>query len=807
MSWISRLHHLLRQFGDKENVSKGQHSDDFVQLYVDRLEERRVLSVTAALADGVLTIAGDGDADSVEVRLIDAGEDGSGANEEFIQILNNGTVVDISVMGSVPTIESQIATSQLHGNSGTQAGLQIDLGDGADDLSLQIPTGVSFGGDTLSVLVTDDAQDDTLTLVDNGLDVDAELATNVSVTAEAGTIQFGDDDFNLGAVDLDLTGTLQLTTNQMLTSDGNFTLVGSVSQAAIGAPYDFNINLGENDLDISGDVGTIADRLGAVQFTAETVSVGSLFAASLTVDLADDIGTFTTTTGDLNVTDALSAEGSFSLNGSLDVGSLTLTGDTTFDAVGMSRSFDVGSITGVGFELELTSFDEVEFSDDATGLGALTINAGSDISLRDVTTNGLQSYTAANIITNSDYDTNGANFVMVGNWDVQTSSSVITDGGDIDLSAAVLYSFNANVGLTLNSSDSILPVMNGNVLLGEASIPGGSGGQLLHDVTVQSAEDVTFSGSPFSLAGAFTQSAGTGTTTLAGMIGVASLTATTANIAVAGGTQVASAAEITLTSTSNSLVFSGTSELKANDGDGSINITGNVTGDANDNAEITFNGTTTIDGNIVGTAGSGIEQLNIQGGNLSVGSLNIDGGMTVDSGSEVEADDGDIIVGGTATLGGNVTASADGAQLTIAAGVILTDSVTLTGETINVTGDIEASGGMGMPNVTVFGTTDVSGSIGSGVGNLTVDGGTLTTGGIHIMGNLIVEAHPTDDTMDVLITDTNGISVDGDLVARGIINSAAAIDIGGVSSVGANITTNGTQTFGGAMTLTDDVTL
>lgn len=1023
MSWISRLNHLLRQFGDRENVSKGQHSDDFVQLYVDRLEERRVLSVTAALADGVLTIAGDGDADSVEVRLIDAGEDGSGASEEFIQILNNGTVVDISVMGSVPTIETQIATSQLHGNPGTQAGLKIELGDGADDLSLQIPTGASFGGDTLSILVNDDAQEDTLTLVDNGLDVDADLATKVSLTAHAGTILFSDADFNLGAVDLNLTGTLQLTSNQMLTTDGDFNLDGSVSQLAIAAPYDFNINLGENTLDISGDVGTSSDRLGAVSITADSVSVGSLFSNSLTVDLADDIGTFTTTAGDLNVTDGLSAEGTFSIDGNLEAGSLTLTGDTSFDAVGTSRTFDLGSITGAGFDLELTSFDEVEFTDNATGLGALTINASSEISLHDVMSNGLQSYTAANIITNSDYDTNGADFVMVGNWDVQTNSSVVTDGGDIDLSSAVLFSSNADVGLTLNSD-------TGTISLGAANVPMPPDGQLLHDVTIQNAEDVTFSGSPFNLAGAFTQTAGTGTTTLSGMIGVASLSATTANIAVSGGTQVSSTGEIALTSTSNSLVFSGTSELKANNGDGNINITGNVTGDANDNAEITFNGTTTIDGNIIGTVGSGIEQLNIQGGNLSVGSLNVAGGMTVESGSEVEAnsnegviiggmatlggdvtttfagadieiggavsltesmtfstsngmvnimgaggfdgnagvdvtfdsvtnvngaigstlqnlivtggkltadsiditgdiqvdsgseveadgnagiiiggtatlggnvsttfdganiqvggsvtltdsmtfstfnggvtvdsgdiegdgtpdidvtfdsvtdvngavgtnlrnlivtggkltadsvnfsggiqvdtggeieaDEGDIIVGGTATLGGNVTASADGGQLTIAAGVMLTDSVTLSGDMIDITGDIEASGGMGMPNVTLFGTTDVSGTIGFGVGNLTVDGGTLTAGGIDIMGNLNVEAHPTDDTMAVLITDTDGISVDGDLVARGIINSAAAIDIGGVSSIGANITSIGTQSFGGEMTLTNDVTL
>ena len=98
------------------------------------------------------------------------------------------------------------------------------------------------------------------------------------------------------------------------------------------------------------------------------------------------------------------------------------------------------------------------------------------------------------------------------------------------------------------------------------------------------------------------------------------------------------------------------------------------------------------------------------------------------------------------------------------------------------------------------------------IGNLTTRFGKLTAGGIDIAGDLIVRADLPVDKTDGVETDMDGISVDGKLVANAIVNSAAAIDIGGISDLGADVTAqDGSISLGTTIVdrvlLTNDVTL
>lgn len=762
MSWISRLHHLLRQFGDRENVSKGQHSDDFVQLYVDRLEDRRVLSVTAALADGVLVdgvltddvlqISGDTAADTLIVDIFED-IDGDQAIRLFqLDSSNIQVAVQIDGVGSGGPVAS-IKVSEINSNR-----LEIDLGAGEDEIRLEIPSGEDALSTFSTVVFDTDSDLDTVLLVENDVLV-APVSTSLDVTSDL--ISFASADFQLGTVDIDLTGQLQLTADQTVTTGGDFQLDGNIA----GAGFDFVLDVGANEIEINGDIGSTGDALGKLDVTANSISLG----------------------GDVFTTGGQTYSADVELS-------------TSVGLSGASIDFD-GMFDGGGFDLAITSTDEVSFSQDATNLASLSINATNQISLHDVTTTGNQSYTSALITTNSDYVTNGGDFTVIGDWDIQSSTTVTTGGvaiaaGEIDLSSAVLFTTNPGLNPTVNLQLNASGTTDGNIQFGEAKIPAAPvGAQLIDDVQVVDAADVSFSTQGFAIAGAFTQDAGSGTTTLDGTINAAAIDIETTNIIIATTADVNSSgnidltassislaadlsadSDITLMSTVSPIVFSGSVEITADDGDGNINVTGNVLGDNTDLAEITFAGTTTIDGNIDGSTGTGIAQLNTRGGKLSVSSLNVAGGVAVGSDSEIEADGNDgIVIGGAATLGGNLTTTFDTANIQIAGPVTLTDSVTFStfNGMVNVTGGGINGDGSADIDLTFDSIADVNGTIGANLRNLVATGGKLTANAIDITGGIQV------DSGSEVEADDGNVDVDGTATLAGNLTASGMINIGG----------------------------
>lgn len=166
------------------DASSADRFDDFVQLELERLEERCVLSVTAAIVMGELVISEDMAGDDEVSIQIDGGGD--------IEVFDNGM--------SIGTFSPDAITSGQ---------ITVDLGTGDDLLTLPV--------------IQDDAQSFTIS-VDGGTGGDT-----ISLESNAGTVGFLPS-LSLTAEQIHLGGTLGSSYQTIgLALNGNVTLDGTVS--------------------------------------------------------------------------------------------------------------------------------------------------------------------------------------------------------------------------------------------------------------------------------------------------------------------------------------------------------------------------------------------------------------------------------------------------------------------------------------------------------------------------------------------------------------------------------------------------
>jgi hypothetical protein len=143
--------------------------------------------------------------------------------------------------------------------------------------------------------------------------------------------------------------------------------------------------------------------------------------------------------------------------------------------------------------------------------------------LHDVTTQGPQSFTGA-VNFNSSYATGGGIFAVNGPLVLNSTTDIVTGGGALALSGGIEPGSSASPGFVLNTGAGDI-LIAGNVGAGSALGP----------VTIQSAQNVSFSGSFASTA--FSQVAGTGTSNFFALnvSGPVSLNTTNLVGAVSGG--------------------------------------------------------------------------------------------------------------------------------------------------------------------------------------------------------------------------------------------------------------------------------
>ncbi len=777
MKWYSRLQYLLNRFTERESVSKRKRADDCVQLFVDRLEERRVLSVSASLIAGELIVESSaGAADSVTIELINPGDPG---NETILIFDNNvSTTLAIDVLD-----ENGVSLGNDINSSLIPSGLTINLGDENDDLTLEIPSGFSGPGSPLSITVDGGDGADTVTLIDNGGTSGAAAPIDVDLRVDAELIQLGDADFQLGSVDLDLNGSLRLTTDQSLTTEGMIDIEGDLFSD--GAAFDFAVDTNGNVFNIDGGLGLSGEELNNIQITASTISLGqdtfslgnqfyngdlllnddvtfnSLSAGDIVFDSIDGNGFSLSVITDSDVifggdatgfenlsvtnlgttfidTDSISALNSIQLESQVLVGTdTTLSGTGSVQITGAINSqfgeFNTLTILSPGNALPADGLGTISLAGNVGAVvngafGAVSLTAADKISLHDVTTQGGDLLISAEMVsTNSSYVTNGGDFAVVGNWDVQSSSNVTTAGGEIDLSAAVLFTTNPNADPEVNLNLDASGMIDGNILLGESKIPAMvMGAQLLDNVTITGGGDVEFSSGTFSLNGGFFQLDGTGKTTVDGTINVEDFEVTTVDLMIVPTALLTVSAGIDL----------------------------DVTGIAEINSNLTTTG-----------AAPGFD-INIAAADIQLGA--------------------DLSASGSVNITGPVTLTGD-------------QSISSAHGATTITGDVLGDG-MLQHQVTFDGETTVSGSIGGAgatIGNLIAFTGSLQAGAINISGNLSAD--------QALKTNTGDISVGGNLTANSTVESAGGITVSGTSRLGGDVTSVADQEYQGSVTLTSDV--
>jgi parallel beta-helix repeat protein len=266
------------------------------------------------------------------------------------------------------------------------------------------------------------------------------------------------------------------------------------------------------------------------------------------------------------------------------------------------------------------------------------------------------------------------------------------------------------------------------------------------------------------------------------------------------------------------------------DGGGTTELSGNVTTSGtqtyNDAVQLTapITLTTTDSAVLFGGTVDGAEGLTVSSGtgnvtfNGAVGSITALDAITINStgttlfSSTVQAASVETDGGGTTELSGNVTTSGtqtynDAVQLT-APMVVLTGSlVTLTGvdgqkaNALKVDGnaDIQAA----IADIT---TLDVTGT--SNVAADVTSSGTQTYSGVMTLDAALVTL--TGSTVTLAGVDgqtTNALKVDGNADIKSAITGVTTVDVTGTSTVAADVTSSGNQTFGGLMTLAADVNL
>ncbi|MEW4488785.1 hypothetical protein AB1L42_11920 [Thalassoglobus sp. JC818] len=561
-SLSDRVRSVLGDFWGRSRPSSACENE-YAPLFIDRLEDRRVLSVTASLSGGVLSIIGDdGVSDVVQVSLTNAGEDGGGS-EEALQIFDqNGNVIPIST-GSGLTFDP-LPTSSLYDPMTMSPGrIHVDLGVGEDQLELQIPTGASFEASSTEALTVEvSGGDDLVTLVDNGI---APPARNVDVSIDANEVEFADVSFQADTVNLAIEADLILRHDQSIATDGIVSVTGNVLSVG-GKHFDLSIDVGQNEVVIDGDLGTAIGPLGDLTISASDIRLSGdafthgdqLYDGDLS--LTDDTTLKSTAGGDIEIGN-LSANGSnliINTSGlthfSSDVDGLnSLVTDSLGQTHISGNSFDVldsvvfGDQVTLKSDVTIAAVDLIRFEsnilsdsssystlelmsagDGSSGsgrveilgnvgqvggaeLGGLDIAAGSMIALHDVRTfaaggqSGNQSYATSSLITQGQFSTRGGDWTVTGDWNVRSSVIVQTFGGAIDISGAtVSTSVNGSpVDVRFNPQS----VAGGVVSLGEFN---DHYGNAIRNLEIFNASNVTVNS--LAIDGAFTQQNGSGRT-------------------------------------------------------------------------------------------------------------------------------------------------------------------------------------------------------------------------------------------------------------------------------------------------------
>ncbi|HTV49211.1 MAG TPA: hypothetical protein VMG59_12290, partial [Phycisphaerae bacterium] len=580
--------------------------------------------------------------------------------------------------------------------------------------------------------------------------------------------------------------------------------------------FDSTINNGN----AAGTDGLTVDTTGLTDFKG---SVGNT-AALQYLDVDTGMG-YSGGTTDINGAGITTDAGGQIYGGAVLITTTTTLKDTDASNITFDSTINDGNAAGTdGLTVDTTGLTDFKGSvGNTVALQYLDVDNSSDINGAGVTTDvGGQTYGGAVSITTTTTlkDTDAGNI---------TFDSTINDGNAAGTDGLTVYT----TGLTDFEGD-----VGNTKALDALDVDTGMG----------------YSGSSIDINGASVTTSGTqtyyGIVTLTSSVNLTGTTISFEDAADSVDSQATKDYNLTVT---GDAVFDGPVGSAVNGQLGTLDVTGTTSLAGN----VTSTGNQTYDGNLtlLDTGSAKVFTL-LAGANLVTfggtvnGTTAGDGTLTIGSNSQAtNASFGSTVgntvslaaltVWGTTSLGGNVTTSVTQSYTDT---VTLTSSVNLTGTTISfedaadsvdsqatkdynltVTGDAVFDGPVGsavngqLGTLDVTGTTSLAGNVTS-TGNQTYDGNLtlLDTGSAKVFtllagANLVtfggtVNGATADD--DTLTIGSNSQATDASFGANvGSNVSLAALTVYGTTSLGGNVTTNGTQSYTDTVTLTSSVNL
>ena len=625
------------------------------------------------------------------------------------------------------------------------------------------------------------------------LSLDGEVSGGTHSLALASTQNAADAIQSTGKI----TGVTQLGVTGQATLGGDVITTGNQSYSGkVTLSSNATLDAGTAKVSLGGGAngGTHDLVLKSSHADADAISTGAAVSnvAALTVTGQSTLGGNVTTTGNQSYS-----------------GQLTLASNATLDAGTAKLSLD-GGVSGGAHDLTLKSSnagaDAVKTGAAIGNVAALTVTGKSTLG-GNVTTTGAQTYSGTvTLADNVNFRggslgfTNSTTSIQAGGKNLGLRADTITVGGTVNSAGGNTVTFEPgadNGTLTVATTSS-----NPGLLLTPTLLNKFSG---FANITLGSlANPYTIAVGSLSLPTALTAYSSSGNISFGKLGGGSAVTAQTTgridlNDVIGGSVDADKLASLSL----NGQIHVNT---------GSVRTTGNQSYTAS-------TGTVALSQDTALDAGAGtITASAIDGGDHS---LSLTSGNAASNAVQLGAVDhvSTLVVSGKATLAGDVTTT--GTQ-TYNQAVTLSQSgvTTLTGSTMTLKSTLDGTAD-GVQGVKVAGGASISGAVGGGkklasvevTGQTTLGGNVSTTGNqsyggqLTLGGNAVLDAGAGKVALSSVNGGTHNLTLNSSNAAAdaiqtsGAISEVAALVVNGRSTLGGDVSTSGSQTYGNTVTL------
>ena len=608
----------------------------------------------------------------------------------------------------------------------------IDLGDSAiaQNLTITSQGEITDSGDVTVTGITN------LNSNGNNITLDSNNDFN-SVTVSNGNNFTVNDVNNLDFTDINLTGSLDVTTQGDITDSGDVTVTGITNLDSNGNNITFDNN---------NDFATVTVS-NTNNFLVNDVNNLDLADITLTENLDVTSQGAITNSGNITVTGItnLSATDDITLDNNHDFNSVSVFSGNSV-SLNNINSIDLGD-SAIAQNLTVTSQGEITDSGNVTVTGITNLNSNGN----NITLDSNNDFTTVTVLNGNNFTVNDINSIDLGDSAIAqnltiTSQGDITDSGDVTVAGITTLDSNGNnITLDNNNDFNSVTVSNGN------NFTVNDVNNLdLADITLTENLDITTQGDIIN----------------------------SGNLTIPGITTLNTTGNITLNNNHdfNTLAITQGNDVTINDNNNLTLADTTITGNLNlaIPGNLTINNLATTNGNLNLNVGNNLTSIggvlaaggsaNLTAGEINLTSAQVQGNLDIST-------TGNLLVNETITIGDSLTLQAD--TITVNGNVTATNNVTATANTNLTTADIDTSS----PNT-------VGGNI-----FLTSTNGVITTGNLNSSGTtggtIFVDALQAIATGEI---DSSGLVGDGGNVT---LDPIGDIEVSFINAQGGNNGTGG----------------